>query len=643
MSDIAICGRVICDMDALASYSVVSFVPFSDTKEVSYSCAYEALLSVRRGGAGLFPQIRAYGGSVQSTDVFIRTEDVPRLSRAGRCRSLSCRAYAEKEGESALIKLAVGYAVVSHCCRSDELPAGILRAVDAGRRGLISCLSLSVRTVSLGGEPFSVLSVDTNGGCYRKDPAGTARISDSGFIVRGGQGTPCTRVASKEKRSGTKVRTPVEVYSKKYPAGKDYFLRIVMEAVRAAGLGIRIEPLLFSKSDSLTFAAFSDREPLLSEQKAFAAILAEYGLVIKGGEELINPDDLISALGVPYLFVPDTAYEAFRLDDPRAVIAGTAKGFIETGTPVTVYLPVNAPKAELAVVYRDRFGSLFKRTVFVPRNRNRESGPGVDPSFILRPDGRLLLSVVPEKDEDMEDAYGDDIAPNVQHVTEASLLTDAETKTAVLRAAIRELCISTAIMDGRLDFAPAPSFFSAFYLAEKDDSVRVFRAGGQETVRELSEKERDALFDRAADLGTDSFELLLENRDGQLYELSETGMQAVPYTDRSIESFFSRKKEHAEETGGLYDFSWRFDGDSFFYISGHTRQANAQSIAAYPHIYRIRTLSGDPVGFSPEDVFELLNVGFVRQDRNSTVLPYPFKILRRAGEIEAAKRARGQE
>ena len=210
----------------------------------------------------------------------------------------------------------------------------------------------------------------------------------------------------------------------------------------------------------------------------------------------------------------------------------------------------------------------------------------------------------------------------------------------VLRAAIRELCVSTVIMDDRLDFVPPASFFSAFYMISKEDTIRAFRMDTDKKVCVLTDEEKCALYDRVAELSDESYEMLMEDRAGNLYSLTETGMQAVPYIGRDLASFATRKKEYAATTGGLYDFSWMVDGDRFVYVSGHTRQANARRINAYPHLYMIRALSGEAIPFRPEDVFELLNVGFVRQDRNSTAIPYPFKFLRRAAEIEAAKQKR---
>ena len=120
--------------------------------------------------------------------------------------------------------------------------------------------------------------------------------------------------------------------------------------------------------------------------------------------------------------------------------------------------------------------------------------------------------------------------------------------------------------------------------------------------------------------------MAMKDSSGHLYTIRDTGQPAIPPVRQDISDYNNRRQVTKDKIGALFNFSWTIEHDDFFYISGNSVREN-RSPRNFPHIYEIHTINHTKFP-DPDEVFALINVGFVRSDQDSAVLPCGFKYLR---------------
>ena len=120
--------------------------------------------------------------------------------------------------------------------------------------------------------------------------------------------------------------------------------------------------------------------------------------------------------------------------------------------------------------------------------------------------------------------------------------------------------------------------------------------------------------------------IAMKDTAGHLYTIRDTGQPAIPPVRPEITDYNNRCQATKDKIGALFNFSWSTDHNDFFYISGYSVRDN-KSPRNYPHVYEIHPICHTVVP-EPEDIFSLVNVGFVRNDQESAVVPWGIKYLR---------------
>jgi hypothetical protein len=120
--------------------------------------------------------------------------------------------------------------------------------------------------------------------------------------------------------------------------------------------------------------------------------------------------------------------------------------------------------------------------------------------------------------------------------------------------------------------------------------------------------------------------MAMKDSSGHLYTIRDTGQPAIPPVRSEINDYNNRRQVTKDKIGALFNFSWTIEHGDFFYISGYSIREN-RSPRNYPHVYEIHPINHSIFPESGE-IFSLINAGFIRNDQESTVLPWGIKYLR---------------
>ena len=120
--------------------------------------------------------------------------------------------------------------------------------------------------------------------------------------------------------------------------------------------------------------------------------------------------------------------------------------------------------------------------------------------------------------------------------------------------------------------------------------------------------------------------MAMKDSSGHLYTIRDTGQPAIPPVRSEINDYNNRRQVTKDKIGALFNFSWTIEHDNFFYISGYSLREN-RSPRNFPHVYELHSINHTALP-KLEEVFQLINIGFIRNDQDGTVLPCSFKLLR---------------
>ncbi len=249
------------------------------------------------------------------------------------------------------------------------------------------------------------------------------------------------------------------------------------------------------------------------------------------------------------------------------------------------------------------------------------------PGEVYSETGNLRLLVINDKEHDAEKVYEQTKNLRTQHVT-VEQLREAKTFCAQMRTCFRCLCIQDDLYSSRPTLIRnAQHHFCTFIYGEIDGDVYSLDLLDNDAIR-VKRCRRDAFSTVRTYLRlmqADHF-MAMKDVDGRLYVVRETGQPAIPPIRAELSDYNNRCKVTKDKIRAVFNFSWAIKGGNFYYISGYSIKAN-NSPRNYPHVYEIHPC-GHSVLPDPEEVYRLVNVGFVRSDQESAVLPWGIKYLR---------------
>ena len=249
------------------------------------------------------------------------------------------------------------------------------------------------------------------------------------------------------------------------------------------------------------------------------------------------------------------------------------------------------------------------------------------PEAVYSKSGNLRLLVVHDKEHDTEKIYDKTKNLRTQHVT-MEQIRGSKVFCAQMRACIRCLCVQDDLYRSRLTLIRNISFkIRTFFYGEIDGDIYSLDLleDGEIRVRRCRKDACTAVRNYLRSMQADRF-MALKDTDGHLYAVRETGQPAIPPVRTELSDYNNRCKVTKDKIRAMFNFSWTVKNGNFYYISGYSIKVN-NSPRNYPHVYEIHPC-GHSVLPEAEEVYRLVNVGFVRNDQESTVVPWGMKYLR---------------
>lgn len=241
--------------------------------------------------------------------------------------------------------------------------------------------------------------------------------------------------------------------------------------------------------------------------------------------------------------------------------------------------------------------------------------------------GMLKLLIIDDKEHDIDKVYERTKHLLTQHVT-IQQIHECKNIGALVRTCLRCLCVRSDLYSSRLTLVKElPKSLQTFVYGDVDSDIYC-----------LSISEDDSLKVRRCKINTysDAREYLrsvqadmfmaMKDSSGHLYTVRDTGQPAIPPVRHEITDNNNRCQKIKDKVGALFNFSWTIEHNDFFYISGYSFRDN-RSPRNFPHVYEIHPINHIVLP-EPEEIFSMINVGFVRSNQESAVVPWQFKYLK---------------
>ena len=249
--------------------------------------------------------------------------------------------------------------------------------------------------------------------------------------------------------------------------------------------------------------------------------------------------------------------------------------------------------------------------------------------------GNLKLLIINDKEHDAEKEYEQTKDLLTQHVTiqqmqeiQKTLKKERENIRALVRTCLRCLCVRHDLFSSGLTLIKElPGSFRTFIYGNIDGEIYSLEVAANFSLKvqrcraNACRGAREYLRSMQADVF-----MAMKDTAGNLYTVRDTGQPAIPPVRPDIKDYNNRCQATKDKIGALFNFSWSTDHNDFFYISGYSVRDN-KSPRNYPHVYEIHPVCHAAVP-EPEEIFSLVNVGFVRNDQESAVVPWGIKYLR---------------
>lgn len=241
--------------------------------------------------------------------------------------------------------------------------------------------------------------------------------------------------------------------------------------------------------------------------------------------------------------------------------------------------------------------------------------------------GKLKILIINDKEHDSEKIYEQTKHLLTQHIT-IQQLRECDSVHALIRTCLRCLCVQNDLYTSRLTLIrELPKTFRTFICGDVNGDIYQLTISEDRTIK-IRHCKVDSYVDAREYLRSvqaDTF-MAIKDSSGHLYTIRDTGQPAIPPVRPEISDYNNRRQETKDKIGALFNFSSVIEHGDFFYISGYSIRDN-RSPRNYPHVYEIHPINHRVLP-EPEEVFSLINVGFVRNDQEGAVIPWEIKYIK---------------
>ena len=576
----SIFGKMIQDYSDLEDFSIITYTESGK----NYDAIYEDLLLARQAGVDFSADIQmSYNKNsnhsyVKQTLIFIKTNEVKQLREhlQGNMRIDYCTSAAYTLSPACMFKLAVGYGVNKVYCERDELAVGKI-LMKAGKSNTYVFVSPEIHEiVESDGSSKPILTMPAYGTLYKRSSRPTkTHLNASGIVVRGGNGISLMKLNTAKAtvlQSNTAVNTQVHMPGYIHSRSRAF---VHAECLDHKGFMKTKDFALKKIFEAMAEAGCSLRFEMWDFQSD-----PRFNFDRKHGSEI------------------QLEYETLRMRE----ILTQEKVCIE-GPEVEKELVLNGLSTALTKYFHLPIDAVYAET------------------------GKLKILIINDKEHDSEKIYEQTKHLLTQHIT-IQQLRECDNVHALIRTCLQCLCVRNDLYTSKLTLIwKLPKSFRTFIYGEingeiyqltisEDRAIKIRRCkvdsycGAREYLRSV---QSDTL-------------MAIKDSSGHLYTIRDTGQPAIPPVRSEINDYNNRRQVTKDKIGALFNFSWTIEHGDFFYISGYSVRDN-RSPRNFPHVYEIHPINNKSIP-EPEEIFSLINIGFVRNDQESAVAPWGIKYLR---------------
>ena len=573
-------GKMVQDYSDLEDFSIITYTESGK----NYDAIYEELLHARQAGVDFSADIQmSYNKNsnhsyVKQTLIFIKTNEVKQLREhlQGTMKIDYCSSAGYTLSPACMFKLAVGYGVNKVYCERDELAVGKI-LLKAGKSNAYAFVSPEIHEIiESDGSSKPILTIPVYGTLYKRSSMPTnTHLNASGIVVRGGNG----------------------IYLRKLNTAKP----TVQQSITTGNTNVTLSAYVHTSSRAFVHAECLDHKGFMKTKdfalkKIFDA-MAESGCSLRfkmwdfRSDPRFNFDRKHGSEIQP-------EYETFRMRE----ILTQEKVCIE-GPEVEKELVLNGLGTALTKYFRLPLDAVYAET------------------------GKLRLLIINDSEHDPEKIYEQTKHLLTQHIT-IQQLRECDSVHALIRTCLRCLCVRNDIYTSRLTLIrELPNSFRTFIYGDINGDIYQLTISEDRAIK-IRHCKVDSYVDAREYLRSiqaDTF-MAMKETSGQLYTIRDTGQPAIPPVRPEISDYNNRRQVTKDKIGALFNFSWTIEHDNILYISGYSIRDN-RSPRNFPHIYEIHPINHKALPV-PEEVFSLVNVGFVRSDQEGAVVPWGYKYLR---------------
>lgn len=573
-------GKMIQDYSDLEDFSIITYTESGK----NYDAIYEDLLLARQAGVDFSADIQmSYNKNsnhsyVKQTLIFIKTNEVKQLREhlQGNMRIDYCTSAAYTLSPACMFRLAVGYGVNKVYCERDELAVGKI-LMKAGKSNAYIFVSPEIHEIiDSDGSSKPILTMPAYGTLYKRSSRPTqTHLNVSGIVVRGGNGI-CLRKLSTGKaavqQTNTAGNTQVTLPSYIHTSSRAF---VHAECLDHKGFMKTKDFALKKIFDAMETAGCNLRFEMWDFQSD-----QRYNFDRKHGSEI------------------QLEYEWIRMRE----ILTPEKVCIE-GPEVEKELVLNGLSTALTKYFHLPIDAVYAET------------------------GKLKILIINDKEHDSEKIYEQTKHLLTQHIT-IQQLRECDSVHALIRTCLRCLCVRNDLYTSRLTLIKElPKTFRTFICGDVNGDIYQLTISEDRTIK-IRHCQVNSYVDAREYLRsvqTDTF-MAMKDLSGHLYTIRDTGQPAIPPVRPEISDYNNRRQETKDKIGALFNFSWTIEHNDFFYISGYSVREN-RSPRNFPHVYEIHPIN-HTIFPEPDEIFALIDVGFVRSDQESSVVPWGIKYLR---------------
>ena len=573
-------GKMIQDYSDLEDFSIITYTESGK----NYDAIYENLLLARQAGVDFSADIQmSYNKNsnhsyVRQTLIFIKTKEVKLLREylEGNMRIDYCTAAAYTLSPACMFRLAVGYGINKVYCERDELAVGKI-LMKAGKSNAYVFVSPEIHEiVESDGSSKPILTIPAYGTLYKRASKPTkTHLNASGIVVRGGNGIYLRKLSTEKatvQQSGKAGRAQITLPDYKHTRSHAF---VHAECLDHKGFMKTKDFALKKIFDAMETAGCNLRFEMWDFQSD-----PRFNFDRKQGSEI------------------QLEYETLRM---REIL--TQEKICIEGPEVEKELVLNSLDTALTKYFQLPLDAVYAEK------------------------GKLKLLIINDKEHDSEKIYEQTKNMLTQHIT-IQQLHECDNVHALIRTCLRCLCVRNDLYTSRLTLIrELPKSFRTFIYGDVNGDVYQLTIS-EDRAMKIRHCQVDSYVDVREYLRSvqaDTF-MAIKDSSGHLYTIRDTGQPAIPPVRPEINDYNNRRQETKNKIGALFNFSWAIEHGDFFYISGYSVREN-RSPRNFPHVYEIHPINNKIIP-EPEEIFSLINIGFVRNDQESAVAPWGIKYLR---------------